>query len=121
MKNKPVDPRPGIRLHQIREHRDLSQCLLARALGVSVGTIQNYEHGRNHITADRLEELARALQCKAADLLMPPGAPPPRYRRPRFRPFQERASSQWYALNKVVREVETVWGPWQQWVSTGDD
>ena len=40
----------------------MSQGQLARAIGVSVGTIQNHEHGRVHITVDRLEELARALQ-----------------------------------------------------------
>jgi transcriptional regulator with XRE-family HTH domain len=48
---------------------------------VSVGTIQNYEHGRVHITTDRLEQLARALQCEPVDLLMPPGSPLPRYRK----------------------------------------
>jgi transcriptional regulator with XRE-family HTH domain len=58
----PIDPRPGRRLQQIREHRNMSQGQLARAIGVSVGTIQNHEHGRVHITVDRLEELARALQ-----------------------------------------------------------
>jgi transcriptional regulator with XRE-family HTH domain len=116
-----VDPRPGERLCQIREHRETSQGRLARAIGVTVGTVQNYEHGRTHITAERLEQLAGALQCEATDLLQPPGSPPPRYRRPRYRPFQERASSRWYALNKVVKQVESVWGPWEQWVNTGDD
>jgi transcriptional regulator with XRE-family HTH domain len=78
---KPIDPRPGRRLHQVRDHRDMSQGRLARAIGVSVGTVQNYEHGRVHLTVDRLLELARALQCEPVDLLAPPGSPPPRYRR----------------------------------------
>ena len=66
MKQKtPVDPWPGQRLRQIREHRKISQAKLARAIGVTVGTIQNYERGRAHITTHRIEDLTRALQCEA--------------------------------------------------------
>jgi transcriptional regulator with XRE-family HTH domain len=95
-----IDPRLGNRLHQIRQHRKTSQGRLAKALGVSVGTIQNYEHGRVHITAGRLEQLAMALQCEPADLLESPDTPPPRYRR--YRIFQQRASSSWYKLQPVL-------------------
>ena len=70
----------GKRLHQIREHRNISQARIARTVGVSVGTIQGYEHGRIRITADRLEQLAQALQCELIDLLAEPGSAPPRYR-----------------------------------------
>lgn len=70
----------GKRFHQIREHRNMSQARIARTVGVSVGTIQGYEHGRTRITADRLEQLARALQCEPIDLLAEPGSAPPRYR-----------------------------------------
>jgi transcriptional regulator with XRE-family HTH domain len=70
----------GQRLHEIRQHRDLSQGEVAKAIGVSVGTIQSYEHGRTRITADRIEQLAQALQCELADLLMPPGSRLPLYR-----------------------------------------
>ena len=70
----------GARLRQIRHHRGMSQGLLARTIGVSIGTIQNYEHGRARITADRLQQFARALQCEPNDLLMPPGSPLPKYR-----------------------------------------
>lgn len=70
----------GQRLHEIREHRNISQARIARSLGVSVGTIQGYEHERTRITADRLEQLAQALQCEPIDLLAEPGSPPPRYR-----------------------------------------
>lgn len=69
----------GQRLYQIRRHRKISQGRIAKAIGVSVGTIQNYEHGRVAVTVDRLEQLARALQCETADLLAEPGSPPPRY------------------------------------------
>jgi len=80
-----VNSKSGQRLHQIREHREISQGKIAKAIGVSIGTIQNYEHGRAHMTADRLEQLAQALQCEPADLLASPGTPPPRYRRQRYR------------------------------------
>ena len=75
------------RLHQVRQHRNISQARIAKAIGVSVGTIQNYEHGRAQIAADRLKHLAIALQCEPADLLADPGSPLPRYRfrYPRYR------------------------------------
>jgi DNA-binding transcriptional regulator YiaG len=50
MKAQPINPQPGRRLREIRECRGMSQGRLARALGVSVGTIQSYEDGRTHIT-----------------------------------------------------------------------
>jgi transcriptional regulator with XRE-family HTH domain len=78
---KPIDPRPGQRLHQVRQHRGMSQGRIARLIGVSTGTVQGYEHGRTHLTVDRLVDLARALQCEPAELLAPPGSPLPRYRR----------------------------------------
>lgn len=87
---KTIDPRPGERLRQIREHRELSQGTIARALRVTIGAIQHYEQGRTRITTQRLEELSRALQCEPADLLMPPDSPPPRYKRRRYRPFRQR-------------------------------
>ena len=79
MAKRPIDPQPGNRLHEIRQHREISQGRLANAIGVTVGTIQNYEHGRAVLGVDRLEQLARALQCEPAELLMPPGSPLPRY------------------------------------------
>jgi transcriptional regulator with XRE-family HTH domain len=78
------DSRLGERLRQVRLHRAVSQGRLARALGVTVGTIQNYERGRAGLGVDRIEQLARALQCEPVELLAPPGSPPPRYRRPRY-------------------------------------
>ena len=80
MRKKHIDPAAGQRLSEIRQHRGISQRELAKAIAVTVGTIQGYEHARIAITATRLEQLARALQCETADLAMPPGAPLPRYR-----------------------------------------
>jgi transcriptional regulator with XRE-family HTH domain len=64
-----VDGRAGARLAEIRKVRGLSQGQLAKAIGVTVGTIQAYEHGRARIAVERLEALADALQCEPADLL----------------------------------------------------
>jgi transcriptional regulator with XRE-family HTH domain len=75
MKNLLIDPRPGQRLRQVRLFRHLSQGQLAKAIGVSVGTVQNYERGRVAISADRIAHLSRPLQCEPTDLLMVPGSP----------------------------------------------
>jgi transcriptional regulator with XRE-family HTH domain len=77
-----INARLGKRLRQIREARGLSQGKLAHLIGVSVGTVQNYEQSRNRIPADRIEPIAVELQCRPADLLLPPDSPlpPPRRR-----------------------------------------
>ena len=80
MRKKRIDPAAGKRLSEVRRHRGMSQGELAKAIAVKVGTIQGYEHARIGITATRLEQLARGLQCETADLMMRPGAPLPRYR-----------------------------------------
>ena len=79
MRKKHIDPAAGRRLSEIRQYRGISQGELAKALAVKVGTIQGYEHARIDISATRLDQLARGLQCETADLVMPPGAPLPRY------------------------------------------
>jgi transcriptional regulator with XRE-family HTH domain len=76
-----IDPRLGKRLRQVREARGLSQGKLAQLIGVSVGTVQNYEHSRNRIPADRIAPIAVELQCRPADLLMSPDSPTPPPRR----------------------------------------
>jgi transcriptional regulator with XRE-family HTH domain len=72
--------RIGKRLAAIREYRFMSQAELAQAIGVSKGLIAHYEHGRAEIGASRLQQLATALHCRAADLLAPLDAPLPRAR-----------------------------------------
>ena len=68
----------GERIAQVRIAADVSQARLAKRVGVTVGTIQNYERGRNSLTVTRLWELAIALNCEPADLLKPSGSPLPR-------------------------------------------
>jgi transcriptional regulator with XRE-family HTH domain len=76
-RKRPVDGRIGTRLAEARHARGLSQGKLARAIGVTTGTVQAYEHGRCRIAIERLEDLAEALQCEQADLLTPARPHPP--------------------------------------------
>jgi transcriptional regulator with XRE-family HTH domain len=59
----------GAHLAQVRKSRSLSQGKLAKAIGVTVGTIQAYEHGRARITLERLIALAEAFQYEPVELL----------------------------------------------------
>lgn len=70
----------GRRLYEIRMHRGMSQGLLARAIGVSTGTIQNYEKGRAPMTLQRVEQLASALNVQPADLFAASGSALPKFR-----------------------------------------
>ena len=70
-----IDPNPGRRLAELRRDRGLSQQQLADAIGLTTGAIKHFEKGRNRITADQLVQLARALDCRAADILAPFGSP----------------------------------------------
>jgi transcriptional regulator with XRE-family HTH domain len=69
MAKRRVDGRIGARLVEARKVRGFSQGWLAKRIGVSVGTIQAYEHGRARITVERLQALADALRCEIGDLL----------------------------------------------------
>jgi transcriptional regulator with XRE-family HTH domain len=69
---RPVDGRVGARLAAARQARGMSQGWLAKRIGVSVGLVQAYEHGRTRIAVERLMELAEVLHCDAANLLPPP-------------------------------------------------
>jgi transcriptional regulator with XRE-family HTH domain len=66
---RPVDGHIGTRLAEARKARGISQAWLAKRIGVSVGTVQAYEHGRARIAVDRLKALADALRCEPANLL----------------------------------------------------
>ena len=76
-RKRPVDPRFGARLAEIRQTRCLSQARLARAIGVTPGAVQAWEHARARLTVDRLLVLAEVLRCEPADLLAVRGAPRP--------------------------------------------
>jgi transcriptional regulator with XRE-family HTH domain len=70
-RKRPADGRIGTRLAEARKARGMSQGWLAKRIGVSVGTIQAYEHGRSRIPGDRLEALVGVLRCDPATLIRP--------------------------------------------------
>ena len=69
-----IDAEIGARLAEVRRWRGLTQRQLAKAVGVTITTIQNWERGRHAISAKRFGPLADALYCQPLDLLMLPRA-----------------------------------------------
>lgn len=53
----------GARIRDLRQTLGLSQADLAARIGVTRGTVQNWEHGRTGITWDSLAALARELKA----------------------------------------------------------
>lgn len=66
-----IDGHIGARLAEARKARGMSQGWLAKRIGVSIGTIQAYEHGRSRIPSDRLEAFVGILRCDPASLIRP--------------------------------------------------
>jgi len=66
---RPTDGRIAKRLIEARKARGFSQGWLAKRIGVSVGTIQAYEHNRAQIPLARLQALADVLRCDITDLI----------------------------------------------------
>ena len=76
-----IDAEIGARLAEVRRRCGLTQRQLAKAVGVTITAIQNWERGHHAISAKRLSPLADALYCQPLDLLMLPEADvPPRSR-----------------------------------------
>jgi transcriptional regulator with XRE-family HTH domain len=73
-----IDAEIGARLAEVRRHCGLTQRQLAKAVGVTLTTIQDWERGRTGLPAKRLAALANALHCQPIDLLMLPGMGMPR-------------------------------------------
>jgi transcriptional regulator with XRE-family HTH domain len=67
-----IDAEIGARLAEIRRRCGLTQRQLAKAVGVELTTVQNWERGRTRLPAKRLAALANALHCQLIDLLMLP-------------------------------------------------
>ena len=68
-----IDAEIGVRLAEVRRRSGLTQRQLAKAVGVQLTTVQNWERGRTGLPAKRLAALANALHCQPIDLLMLPG------------------------------------------------
>ena len=58
----PADKHVGSRVRMRRLMCDMSQTILADALGVTFQQVQKYEKGTNRISASRLQQMARVLQ-----------------------------------------------------------
>ena len=59
-------------LKELRTNRGMTQKQLAKATGLSIGTIQGYEQGRYEPNIEALESLAGALSCTFDDILVEP-------------------------------------------------
>ncbi len=57
-----------------REEQDITQAVLAKRTGVTVGTIRRWEAGSRTPGADDIEKLARALGLHPGDLFLPPAS-----------------------------------------------
>jgi transcriptional regulator with XRE-family HTH domain len=55
------DAKIGQRIREARQAQDMSQTLLANALGISFQQIQKYENGSNRVSAARLYDIAKIL------------------------------------------------------------
>jgi transcriptional regulator with XRE-family HTH domain len=65
-----IRPRQKWFLKEWRKFRGLSQEKLGERIGVSKGDISNWEKGKRRYNQDLLEQLAEALECEPADLIM---------------------------------------------------
>jgi transcriptional regulator with XRE-family HTH domain len=76
---EPADVALGAAIKLRRTALGMSQDALASRAGVSFQQIQKYERGSNRVSFSRLVRIARALDCRVADLvsaLDAPGAAP---------------------------------------------
>ena len=58
-----------MRLKQLRHKRGLTQATLAQKTKLSLGYVARLEQGHHDPPLSTLRKLARALQCKIADLV----------------------------------------------------
>jgi len=88
----PLDTHIGARVRMRRLLLGMSQEELADALGITCQQLQQYENGTDRITADRLYDVAQALQVRLTfffEQLAVPGCME-RLRRSRCRTFSRR-------------------------------
>ena len=65
--SKPVDRHVGNRVRILRAARGMTQADLAEKIGLSAQQLQKYEIGVNRISASRLYDMARVLDCDPND------------------------------------------------------
>jgi len=64
-----ITVRFGLALREQRKRLGMTQAALAAATGLSRSYISEVECGREHISLERAERLARAMDCTLTDLL----------------------------------------------------
>lgn len=67
-KPHPVDVHVGGRIRQFRMRRKMSQMDLAKQIGVQYQQIQQYEHARKRVPANRLQMIAKVLGVEVRNL-----------------------------------------------------
>jgi transcriptional regulator with XRE-family HTH domain len=82
-----------------RAEQEVTQALLARRVGVAVGTIRRWESGARTPGADDIEALAKALGLHPGDLFMPPAS--------LLAAIRERQAAQ--IAKEMTDEVAAVW------------
>jgi len=55
-------------MKELRESRGISPAQLARKMGVSLTSVYRYETGDRHLTAEKVEQVARALGVEPGEL-----------------------------------------------------
>ena len=63
----PIDVHVGARLRLLRVKSKLSQQAIGKMLGLTFQQVQKYEKGTNRISASKLFELAKILDCSVQD------------------------------------------------------
>ncbi len=64
-----IRSRFGVRLRQLRTARELSQESLAGLAGLHRTFVSMVERGKRNVTIATVEKLAKALECRMADLM----------------------------------------------------
>lgn len=64
-----LDIAMGVAIRIRRRFVGLSQAELGEACGITFQQIQKYENGKNRVAFSRLVQIAKALGCRAADLV----------------------------------------------------
>jgi len=65
----PLDAALGRNIRIRRKSLGLSQSALAAAVGLTFQQVQKYESGANRVSFSKLAEIAKALNCRIADLI----------------------------------------------------
>jgi len=65
----PLDSALGAHIRVRRKRMGVSQTKLAESIGVTFQQIQKYERGANRVSFSALVRIAKALDCRVADLI----------------------------------------------------